>query len=156
MLMFDNFLSSLSPNITYIRCFSLGLLLTIVFCFSFFSEHRRHMATWLDFPSSIERFHGRVSNHQSLHSVLGTSPLPPYNLGLSRTLLLALEGTIYIFILQNNLESWSLSCISPSALLYTHVSLKERGELNARYRWIGWVWEITGQCSWLQENYPSF
>ena len=32
----------------------------------------------------------------------------------------------------------------------------ERGEPTASYRWTGWVWEITGWSSRLQENYRSF
>ena len=33
--------------------------------------------------------------------------------------------------------------------------LNERGEQTASYRWTGWIWEITGRSSRLQENYPS-
>ena len=32
----------------------------------------------------------------------------------------------------------------------------DRGEPVVSYRWTGWVWEITGWSSRLQENYPSF
>jgi hypothetical protein len=32
----------------------------------------------------------------------------------------------------------------------------EQGEPAATYRWPGWVWEITGWSSKLQENYQSF
>jgi hypothetical protein len=32
----------------------------------------------------------------------------------------------------------------------------DRGEPAFVYKWTGWVWEITGWSSRLQENYPSF
>ena len=56
-------------------------------------------------------------------------------------------------------ETWCNGhCSSASQMLFVNTtpSFNDRGEPALSYRWAGWVWEITGWSSRLQENYRSF
>ena len=45
---------------------------------------------------------------------------------------------------------------SPLIRMYLLIPVYDRGEPAVSYKWTGWVWEITGWNSRLQENYRSF
>ena len=62
----------------------------------------------------------------------------------------------------SNLEHWSATPVVVTwKVMSQHLFLNiipnnDRGEPAVSYKWTGWVWEITGWSSRLQENYRSF
>ena len=63
-----------------------------------------------------------------------------------------LSNVLYKHFRNSYCDSLFLTSVGPVLLRWPHPC---RGELTVSCRWTGWVWEITGRSSKLQENYWS-
>jgi hypothetical protein len=52
-------------------------------------------------------------------------------------------------------HKWHNSTVIIASPQY-ELEINDRGEPAVSYRWTGWVWDLTGRSSRLQENYRSF